>query len=166
MIAAAILATASLVPAASAGPLEVEVGPAAVVLDTPNAERATLGAAAIGASLHVDPKLPVGIRLHVSVGREGAGMHVLGAALRQQRGALVIDTGLGVANIVGAPADMASLRPTGVGIALDVRIGYLLGPVTIAAFALPAYVLASDGFAPEAELRSAIEAGITVGRSL
>jgi len=151
---------------ADAGPLEMELGPAAVVFDTPNVPRGTIGAAALTATFHADPQLPIGLRLHMSVGSEAAGMHVLGFAFRQRRSNLVIDTGIGVADIVGVSTTMDSQRASGLGLALDLRIGYAVGPVTISAFALPACVLASDGVSPEAKLRSAVEVGITVGKSL
>jgi hypothetical protein len=144
---------------AHAGPLGIEVGPTAVLLDTGD----PLVAAAITATLEPDARAPIGIRLHASVGRDGAGMRVLGAARRQRTGQLVIDTGLGVASVIGAYADVAmseALRPRGIGLALDVRVGYAVGPVVIAAFALPAWVFASDSQAP---LSSAVEAGISIG---
>ena len=78
----------------------------------------------------------------------------------------MIDTGIGVADIVGASTTMDSLRASGLGLALDLRIGYAVGPAVVSVFALPACVLASDGWVPEAELRSAAEAGIMIGTSL
>lgn len=151
---------------ATAGPLEAEIGAAAVVFDTPHAERETIGVGTLTATLRVDPRVPVGARMHLAIGRDGAGTRVFGIAARQQRGGLVIDSGIGVASIIGPVNDMApSLRPTGVGLALDLRVGYLVGPVTIAAFALPTWVFVSDAFASEGELRSAIEAGLSIGYS-
>ena len=158
--------------AAQAGPLEVEAGAAAVLFDTPAESAAealdTRVATAITATLSPDPKFPVGIRLHASIGRQGSGLRTLGVAFRQKNGALVIDTGLGIASAVGVVSDgmSESLRPHGFGIAFDVRIGYTLGPVVVSAFALPTYVFASESHAHEAHLRSVIEAGISLGRSL
>ena len=150
---------------AKAGPLEAEIGAAAVVFDMPHAERETIGVGTLTATLRVDPRVPIGVRMHLAIGRGGAGTRVFGIAVRQQRGGLVIDSGFGIASITGN--DMApSLRPSGIGLALDVRVGYLVGPVTIAAYALPTWVFASDAFASEGELRSAIEAGLSIGRRL
>lgn len=164
MRAAAVIVLAMAAPAA-AGPLELEAGAAAVMIDTPHAGSSeTLVAAAVTATLQPDARAPIGIRLHASVGRDGAGMRVLGLAWRQ-RGNLVIDTGLGIASIAGSDMSEA-LRPRGLGLALDVRVGFVVGPVVVAAFALPAWVFASDGHAREAHLRTAVEAGISVGHAL
>lgn len=166
----AALLVLGLAAPATAGPLELETGAAVVMLDTPHAAQAeTLVAAAITATLQPDNRAPIGVRLHASIGRDGAGMRVLGLAMRQQRpgSALVIDTGFGIASIVGTHTGMSEgLRPRGIGVAFDVRVGVVVGPVVVAAFALPAWVFASDGDAREADLRSAVEAGISVGRAL
>ena len=165
-ILAAVVATASTAGTAFAGPLEVELGPSAVVFDTPHAPRETIGAAAITAALHVDPRVPVSLRMHLAIGRDGAGTRMLGIVARQQRGRLVIDTG-GIASVIGTASDLGdALRPRGFGLALDVRVGYAVGPVTIAAFALPTWVFVSDAAAREGRLRSIVEAGISVGRAL
>lgn len=162
------LLVASLLVAstAQAGPLELEAGASAVLYDTPMAESVdTRVATVVTATLSPDAKFPVGIRLHASLGRQGSGLRTLGFAFQQQTGHLVIGTGLGIASVVGVVDDTTSesLRPRGLGIALDVRLGYTVGPVVLSAFALPTYVLASDS---EMQLRSAVEAGISVGKTL
>jgi hypothetical protein len=168
-----VVATLLAASRANAGPLEVEPGVSVVLYDTPSkaAAKATytnLSAASLTVTLSPDAKLPVGIRLHASVSDQGSGLRTLGFALRQKSGKLVIDTGLSVASVVGVIDDTMteSLRPRGTGIALDLRIGYLVSGVVLSAFALPTYVFASDSFAPEARLRSAVEAGITFSVSL
>ncbi len=152
-----------------AGPLEIEAGPSAVVLDSPHVKSDSFVGGAITATLQPDARAPIGVRLHASVGQDAAGIRSLGLAMRSRTGKLVIDTGFGIASVVGRFADEAmseGLRPRGVGLALDVRVGYVLGPVVVAAFALPTWVFASDGATREADLRTAVEAGISIGRAL
>ena len=154
---------------AHAGPLEIEAGPTAVLLDMPHAPNDSFVGGAITATLQPDARAPIGVRLHASVGRDAAGIRSLGLAMRSRMGNLVIDTGVGIASVVGVLDDDAmseAFRPRGIGLALDVRVGYVLGPVVVAAFALPAWVFASDGAEREADLRTAVEAGISIGRAL
>lgn len=151
---------------AQAGPLELEAGPSAVVFDTPEAAAVdTRVATAVTATLSPDAKFPVGIRLHASIGRQGSGLRSLGFALQQKTDKLVVGTGIGVASAVGVvgEATSESLRPRGLGIALDVRLGYRVGPIVLSAFALPTYILADDS---AMSLRSVVEAGISVGATL
>jgi hypothetical protein len=120
-----ILIAASLVAltgGASAGPLEAQVGAALVAFDQGHSDDATtIGAGTLTATLHVDPRVPVGLQMHLAVGRDGTGTRALGIIVRRPWG-VGSDFGVGIASVTGVGNDMApSLRPGGIGVSVDAR---------------------------------------------
>jgi hypothetical protein len=163
LIAASLVA---LTGGASAGPLEAQVGAALVAFDQGHSDDATtIGAGTLTATLHVDPRVPVGLQMHLAVGRDGTGTRALGIIVRRPWG-VGSDFGVGIASVTGVGNDMApSLRTGGIGVSVDARRGFPVGPVTVGVYARYTWVFAIDAPASEGALYSATEAGLGIGYS-
>lgn len=167
-IVVALIATrhgsAAAQAAAVRGSIEVEAGPAVIALDLSHGDDQMRAAIAVGAALHIDPRVPIGLRGRVMFGSEGTSQRMLGIGARMLLRKLVIDTGLAITSVLGERSAIAgALQPRGLGLALDLRLGAVFGPVTLALFAAPTWVFASDATAREAALRSALGAGVAAG---